>query len=170
MHGLAARKDARFVARVRRDGVAAFPGSVALIGELRRRGARTAAVSASRNCAEVLSRAGVAGLFDVRADGVDAARLSLPGKPDPALYLEAARRLGVPPGRAAIVEDAVAGVTAGRRGGFGLVIGVDRAEPDRGGQSRQAAALRSHGAGVVVGDLAEIAVTGGRGGRPTVSL
>lgn len=152
VRALGARKDAYFLDQVRRYGVAAFPSTVALVRELRRRGARTAAVSASRNCARVLAAAGVAGMFDARVDGVDAARLGLPGKPDPALFLEAARRLGVPPERAAVVEDAFAGVEAGRRGGFGLVVGVDR-----GGQRD---ALYARGAGVVVADLDELRVVG----------
>lgn len=147
---LARRKDAMFLDQIRRYGVAAFPSTVALVHELRRRRVRTAAVSASRNCAEVLRRAGVADMFDVRVDGIDAARLGFPGKPDPELFLEATRRLGVPPRRTAVIEDALAGVTAGRRGGSGLVIGVDR-----GGH---ATALRASGADLVVADLADLRV------------
>jgi beta-phosphoglucomutase-like phosphatase (HAD superfamily) len=111
-------------------------------------------VSASRNMVAVLASAGLRELFDVEVDGVEAARLGLAGKPDPALFLEAARRLRVAPYRAAVVEDALAGVEAGRRGGFGLVIGVDR-----GGQ---AAALAERGAHLVVADLGELAVHGRR--------
>ena len=152
---LAARKDAYFLAEIRRHGVAPFPSTVALVEELRRRGVRTAAVSASRNCAEVLRAAKVSHLFDVRVDGVDAARLGLAGKPDPALFLRAARRLGVTPAETAVVEDSLAGVRAGARGRFGLVIGVDR-------QGRQGVALRASGAGLVVTDLAEIQLDGRR--------
>ena len=83
-------------------------------------------------------------------DGVVSDQLGLAGKPDPAAYLETARRLGVEPARAVVVEDALSGVEAGRRGGFGLVIGVDRLD--------QADALREHGADVVVDDLAEVTV------------
>ena len=119
---------------------------------------RTAVVSASRNMVAVLASAGLRGLFDAEVDGVEAERLGLPGKPDPALFLEAARRLGVVPARAAVVEDALAGVEAGRRGGFGLVIGVNR-----GGQ---AAALAERGAGVVVDDLGELTVEGDGNHRP----
>lgn len=145
------RKDALFRDQIERYGVAAYPSTLRLISELRRHHVRTAAVSASRNCAEVLRRAGVAGLFDIRVDGLDAARLGFPGKPHPGLFLEAARRLNVSPERAVVVEDALAGVIAGRNGGFGLVIGVDRAG--------QAAALRDSGADLVVADLAEIRLT-----------
>ncbi len=101
--------------------------------------------------AVVLDRAGVRDLFRAVVDGDEAARLRLPGKPDPALFLEAARRLGVPAGDAAVVEDALAGVEAGRRGGFGLVVGVDRTDGPT-----SAADLREHGADLVVGDLAEL--------------
>jgi beta-phosphoglucomutase family hydrolase len=145
---IARRKDALFLDQIRRYGVAAFSSTVVLVNELRRRHIATAAVSASRNCAEVLRRAGVADLFDVRVDGLDAARLGFPGKPHPGLFLEAARRLRVPPKRTAVVEDALAGIVAGRRGGFGLVIGVDR-----GGR---AASPREAGADLVFTDLAEL--------------
>jgi beta-phosphoglucomutase family hydrolase len=155
VYTLGARKDAQFVAEIERTGVTAFPSTVALVRELHRRGLRLAVVSASRHCAQALRAAGVDGLFDVRVDGLDADRLGLPGKPDPALFLAAARRLGIPPGRAAVVEDALAGVAAGRRGGFGLVIGVDR-----GGQGE---ALRRQGADLVVSDLAELRVDGRAG-------
>jgi HAD superfamily hydrolase (TIGR01509 family) len=93
--------------------------------------------------------AGLTDLFEVRVDGVAGEELGLPGKPDPAMYLETARQLGVAPARAVVVEDALSGVEAGRRGGFGLVIGVDRLG--------QAQALREHGADVVVNDLSEVA-------------
>ena len=152
--GLGNAKDRRFAAQLRRHGATAFPSSAALVGRLRTAGVRTAVVSASRNMVAVLASAGLRGLFDAEVDGVEAARLGLAGKPDPALFLEAARRLGVTPGRAAVVEDALAGVEAGRRGGFGLVIGVDRAG--------QAAALAERGADLVVEDLGQLALQGGR--------
>ncbi|HWB72418.1 MAG TPA: HAD-IA family hydrolase, partial [Egibacteraceae bacterium] len=105
-------------------------------------------ISASRNAAEVLDAAGVTDLFDARVDGTVADELGLAGKPHPAVFVEAARRLGVAPGRAAVVEDALAGVEAGRRGGFGLVVGVARGgDPQR---------LRAHGADLVVADLSEL--------------
>jgi alpha,alpha-trehalase len=107
-------------------------------------------VSASRNCREILQAAGVEDLFTERVDGIDAHVLELAGKPSPAMFLEAARRLAVAPERAAVVEDALAGVEAGRRGGFHLVVGVDRVG--------HAEALRSHGAHVVVADLGELRV------------
>ncbi len=151
--GLGNRKDELFLSVLRDRGVAPFPGSVGLIDRLRKDGFRTAIISASRNCAEVLDAAGVADLFDARVDGVVADELALKGKPDPAVFLEAGRRLGVEPPRAAVVEDSLAGVEAGRRGGFGLVVGVDR--------SGHAETLREHGADVVVGDLGELRVAAG---------
>lgn len=154
--GLAARKDAYFLEQLRRYGVAAFPSSVALLRQLRRRGARTAAVSASRHCAEVLTAAGVADMFDLRVDGVDADELGLPGKPAPALFLEAARRLETAPRGACVIEDSLAGVSAGSAGGFGLVLGVNR------GGEEQDRAMRNHGANTVVRDLGEVRVTGRR--------
>jgi len=144
---LAARKDARFRERVK-EGVDVFPSSIALIRALRARGVRTAVVTASRNATAVLHAAHAEDLFDARVDGNDAARLGLAGKPAPDTYAHAAHLLGVAPARAAVVEDALAGVEAGRAGGFAAVIGVDRAG--------QAEALRTHGATVVVRDLAEL--------------
>jgi HAD superfamily hydrolase (TIGR01509 family) len=146
------RKDALFLRQIRRDGVAAFPATVGLVRELRRRGARTAAVSASRHCAEILRRAGVADMFDVRVDGADANRIGFPGKPAPGLFLEAARLLGTAPHQVAVVDDAPAGVTAALSGGFGLVVGVDR-----GGQAR---VLHDRGAHRIVTDLTDLEVTG----------
>jgi HAD superfamily hydrolase (TIGR01509 family) len=121
---------------------------VQLIRELRERGVAIGLVSASRNAEEVLAGAGVLELFDARVDGVVSAERGLPGKPDPATFLEAARELNVEPGRAAVVEDALSGVAAGRAGNFGLVVGVARAG--------QTDALRDAGADVVVADLAEL--------------
>lgn len=124
VHGLGRAKDELFMAQVRQHGVAAFPAAVALLHELRNRGARTAGVSASMHGRALVAAAGVMRLFDTVVDGADAALMNLPGKPDPALPLEAARRLGVPPSRTAVVESAPAGVEAARKGGFALVIGL----------------------------------------------
>jgi beta-phosphoglucomutase family hydrolase len=141
-------KDTYFMAHVREHGVEAYESTVRVIRALRARGVKIGLVSASRNAVDVLSCAGLLDLFDERVDGIVAAELELRGKPDPATFLEAARRLGVEPARAAVVEDALAGVAAGRAGDFGLVVGVARA-----GQTE---ALRNAGADVVVGDLADI--------------
>ncbi|AVH60140.1 MULTISPECIES: HAD family hydrolase [Streptomyces] len=151
VQAVAADKERLFTEAVRDHGIDAYPGTVRLLGVLRSAGLALAAASASRHARELLEHAGVRDLFDTLVDGTEAARLHLPGKPDPALFLEAARRLGIPAARAAVVEDALAGVEAGRRGGFAVVIGVDRAHT-RGTR----AGLLEHGADLVVDDLAEL--------------
>lgn len=150
VHALAVQKDSDFQDLLRQEGAKLLPGAVPLLTALRRAGFRTAIVSASRNCTAVLGRAGITDLFDARVDGVIAAELGLPGKPHPAVYHEAARRLGAAAARTVVVEDALAGVEAGRRGGFGLVVGV--------GPTRYVPELLAHGADVVVRDLAGIDV------------
>lgn len=149
--GLGNRKNAFFNAEVREHGVRTYPSTIEVIDRLREVGVRVGLMSSSKNTAMVLDVTGTTDLFEVRVDGVVAAEVGLPGKPDPAMYLEAARRMGVDAARSVVVEDALSGVEAGRRGGFGLVIGVDRLG--------QAEALREHGADVVVDDLARVDVT-----------
>ena len=122
---------------------------VRFLRTVRAQGLRTAVVSASKSTAVILERIGLTDCFDVRIDGVESARLHLKGKPAPDGFLEAARRLGVEPARAIVVEDAVAGVQAGRNGGFGLVIGVDR--------TGHADELRAQGATLVTSNMAELA-------------
>ncbi len=151
MCGLGNRKNAFFNAEVEEHGVKTFPSTIALIHELQGAGIKIGLMSSSKNTAMVLAVTGTTDLFEVRVDGVVAAEIGLPGKPDPAMYLEAARRLGVEAARSVVVEDALSGVEAGRRGGFDLVIGVDRLD--------QAAALAEAGADVVVDDLDEVSVT-----------
>lgn len=150
LHGLAKLKDDYFVQSLEEHGVELYEPSIALVRALRARGIRTAVVSSSKNARRVLESAGIADLFDARVDGTDLARSTLQGKPAPDTFLEGARRVGVEPSRAVVVEDAIAGVAAGRAGGFGCVIGVDR-----GGQGR---ALREAGADRVVTSLGEIRV------------
>ena len=116
--GLGNRKNRYFEESLARDGVQVFDSTVRLIRTLRSYDLRTAVISASRNCRSVLQRAGIEDLFDARVDGLVAAELGLPGKPDPAVFLEAGQRVGVRPDRAVVVEDALAGVQAGRAGGF----------------------------------------------------
>jgi beta-phosphoglucomutase family hydrolase len=146
--GLSNRKNELLLARIRSQGVKPYPGSVRFVEEVRRAGLRTAVVSSSANTAEVLAAAGLARLIDERVDASVAAREHLAGKPAPDTYLAAARLLGVTPARAAVFEDALAGVEAGRAGGFAYVVGVDRVG--------QAGALKDHGAGIVVEDLEEL--------------
>jgi alpha,alpha-trehalase len=146
--GLGNLKDEYFLTRLREGGARPYESTIELIRELRDRGTRIGLVTASRNAEEVLKAADVRDLFDESVDGVVAAELGLEGKPNPASFLEAAKRLGVEPGRAAVVEDALSGVEAGSRGGFGVTIGVDRVG--------QADALSQAGADVVVSDLGEL--------------
>lgn len=145
--GLGNRKDALFNAVLERDGVSVFAPSIRLVRALRDRSVATACVSSSKNCRPVLMRAGLIDLFDAIVDGFDIER-GLAGKPAPDSYLRAADALGVPPSATAVVEDALSGVEAGRAGGFGLVIGLDR------GAGRDA--LLAHGADIVVGELDEL--------------
>ena len=146
--GVANRKQLLVEEEMARTGIEVFPGSVAWVRELRYLGLKTAVVSSSQNTGAVLSRAGITNLFDAQVDGDTALKLGLPGKPAPDTFLEGARRLGVSPARAVVVEDALAGVEAGRAGDFGLVIGVDR--------DGNAADLAAHGATLVVADLSEL--------------
>ena len=146
--GLGNRKDALVHEVLEADGVEAYEGSVRLVEQVRSRGIRTAVVSASKNCKIVMEAARISHLFDQVVDGEVAERLRLPGKPKPDTFLTAAERLGVVPERAVVVEDAISGVQAGRAGGFGLVIGVDRkGDPE---------SLRQSGADIVVKDLSEL--------------
>ncbi len=147
--GLGNRKNACFREALEQQGVEVFESTLAFIRRCKERGLKTAVISSSKNCVPVLKKAGALELFDAKVDGVDAEEQGLPGKPAPDIFLEAARRLGVAPGEAVVVEDAIAGVQAGAAGDFGCVIGVDRAgQPQR---------LQEAGADMVVGDMAEIA-------------
>ncbi len=146
--GLGNRKNDYFRDVLDSDGVEPYPGSVALLDHLARRGVRLALVSSSRNAMPVVEAAGLADRFEVVVDGVVAARDGIAGKPEPDTYVAAAERLGVPTAKAVVLEDAVSGVQAGAAGGFGLVIGVDR--------GAGADVLREHGADLVVSDLAEL--------------
>ncbi|MHB1592581.1 MAG: beta-phosphoglucomutase family hydrolase [Streptosporangiaceae bacterium] len=148
VYSLGRRKDEIFKRRIASGGVRVYDGSVRYLRAVRDAGLRRAVVSSSRNCHGVLVAAGIDDLFEARIDGVVAEREHLRGKPAPDSFLAGARALGLEPGAAAVFEDALAGVAAGRAGGFGFVVGVDRVG--------QADALREHGADVVVTDLAEL--------------
>jgi beta-phosphoglucomutase family hydrolase len=146
--GVGNRKNVLLVERLERDGVELLPGSREYLQAVRHAGVRTAVVTSSANGAQVIRAAGLEHLVEERVDGVVAEREHIAGKPRPDTFLAAARKLGVHPEAAAVFEDALAGVAAGRAGGFGFVVGVDR--------DGQAAALREHGADVVVPDLAAL--------------
>ena len=148
VHGLGNRKNAIFLSLIRANGVDVYDGSVRYVRSARDAGLRCAVVSASANTRNVLEAAGITDLFEVRIDGIVAAEHHLRGKPAPDTFLAAARALDVEAREAVVFEDALAGVAAGEAGGFGFVVGVDRAG--------QAGALREHGADVVVQDLEEL--------------
>jgi beta-phosphoglucomutase family hydrolase len=145
---LGARKNALVLRLARERGVAPYEGSVRFVRAARAAGLRSAVVSSSTNCREVLIAGGIEGLFEERIDGLVVERRHLRGKPAPDTFLAAARALEIPPARAAVFEDALAGVAAGRAGDFGWVVGVDRVG--------QAEALRARGADLVVSDLADL--------------
>jgi beta-phosphoglucomutase family hydrolase len=146
--GLGNLKDQMVKEVLASGSVDVFEGSLVFLRHVRRAGLKTAVVSASRNAQAVLRSVGIEEFFDVRVDGEVAERLRLPGKPMPDTFLEAARELGSDALRTIVVEDALAGVQAGRAGGFGLVVGIDRR-----GDSE---AMRAQGADVVVRDLREL--------------
>jgi beta-phosphoglucomutase family hydrolase len=149
--GLANAKNSLLLDIIKKDGVQAYPGSIRFVQAARDVGLSTAVVSASANAKAVLSMAKISDLFTVVVDGNVAARRGLRGKPQPDTYLAAAGDLGVDPRQAAVFEDALAGIDAGRAGGFGWVVGVNRDDGAR--------ELSAHGADLVVSDLSEL-VTG----------
>jgi beta-phosphoglucomutase family hydrolase len=146
--GLGYRKNEIVLRMIRDQGVEAYEGSVRYVRAARAVGLHRAVVSSSSNCREVLFAAGIEDLFEQRIDGAVAEREHLKGKPAPDTFVAGADALGVAPGQAAVFEDALAGVAAGRAGRFAYVVGVDRVG--------QAEALREHGADIVVSDLAEL--------------
>lgn len=148
IQGLSNEKNNLVVEKIRTDGVKVYEGSIRYIKAVHAAGLHTAIVSSSANTVDVLNTAGIADLFDVRIDGGVAQQRHLAGKPAPDTFLAAAHDLGVTPAQAAVFEDAQSGVAAGRAGHFASVVGVDRVG--------QADELRTHGANIVVQDLAEL--------------
>lgn len=148
VQGLGNRKNSLLLATIAREGVAVYEGSRRYLQAAAAAGLRRAVVSSSANTAQVLEVTGLAALVELRVDGVTAREEQLAGKPAPDTFLRAAELLGVRPRQAAVFEDALAGVQAGRAGHFGHVVGVDRVG--------QAAALTQHGADTVVQDLAQL--------------
>lgn len=145
---LAQRKDDLFLDLIHRDGVATYQGTIRYLQAARGAGLRLAVVSSSKNTTEVLRAAKLDGMFDGQVDGVVAEKEHLKGKPAPDTYLRAASLLHVSAAQAAVYEDALAGVAAGRAGSFGIVIGIDR--------DSHTSELYQHGADVVVHDLSEL--------------
>ena len=149
VHALGERKRRLFLQALQ-EGIDAAAGAKALLKKLRQAGIKTAVGSSSKNAPTILHAAGLEGRFDICVDGIEAEALKLPGKPDPALFLEIARRLKAQPSRVILFEDALAGVEAGKRGKFRCVVGIDRGQ--------QCRMLYRHGANVVIKDLREVAV------------
>ncbi|HEV2475548.1 MAG TPA: beta-phosphoglucomutase family hydrolase [Candidatus Dormibacteraeota bacterium] len=145
---IASEKDNLFLELIHREGVETYPGSVTYVEAARRLTLKVAVVSSSKHTSDVLRAAHLQDLFDAQVDGIVAEKEHLKGKPHPDTYLRAAEELGMTAAQAAVYEDALAGVEAGKAGRFGLVVGVDRAG--------QAEALQQHGADIVVKDLAEL--------------
>ena len=148
VNGIGNRKNVLVLQKIKEGAVQVYPGSVEYLKAAMVAGLRRAVVSASANCKDVLEAAGIDRDIEIRVDGITAREQKLPGKPAPDTFLYAARSLGLPPENCAVFEDALAGVAAGRAGGFGIVVGVDRAG--------QAQALLDNGADIVVTDLSEL--------------
>jgi HAD superfamily hydrolase (TIGR01509 family) len=148
--GLGNRKNENFNAKLEQEGVPIFESTIQLVKQLLLNGIRVGVATSSKNCARVLEKAGVAGLFETRVDGVISAELGMHGKPEPDIFAKACDNLGVRYHRAMIVEDAISGVQAGAKGRFGLTLGVAR--------ENNVEELRRNGADVVVTDLSEISL------------
>jgi beta-phosphoglucomutase family hydrolase len=148
VNGIGNRKNELVLQKIKEGAVQVYPGSVEYLIACKAAGLRRAVVSASANCKDVLAAAGIDDLIEERVDGITAREQHLPGKPAPDTFLFGAQLLDTPPENCAVFEDAQAGVAAGRAGGFGIVVGVDRVG--------QAGALREQGADIVVQDLSEL--------------
>jgi beta-phosphoglucomutase family hydrolase len=148
--GIGNRKNLLLNMVLERDGVEVFNSTIDLIEHMRRKPIKVALATSSRNCTPILERAGIASLFDVRIDGAMSAEMGLSGKPEPDVFLKACADLGAEPARTVVVEDAISGVQAGARGGFGLVLGIARED--------NAAELARNGADLVVSDLSRISL------------
>jgi beta-phosphoglucomutase family hydrolase len=148
VNGIGNRKNELVLQKIKEGAVQVYPGSVEYLRAAKAAGLRRAVVSASANCKDVLEAAGIADLIEVRVDGVTAREQNLRGKPAPDTFCYGAKLLDTLPENCAVFEDAQAGVAAGRAGGFGIVVGVDRVG--------QAEALRAHGADIVVQDLSDL--------------
>lgn len=146
--GLGNKKNKLFNEVVERDGVEVYESSLELVKYLNNKGIKMGVVSSSRNCRQILSASKMDSFFKVVVDGITSAELGLEGKPEPDTFLQASRQLGVNPQHAAVIEDAISGVIAGKNSEFGLVIGIARK-----GNFNE---LRENGADIVVSDLAEV--------------
>jgi alpha,alpha-trehalase len=153
VHGMARKKNANFLKRIRENGVEVYSSTVDLARSAKKHGLKTGVISSSKSCAMILDAVNLSDLFDVRVDGVISEIKGINGKPAPDIFLEAARQLNVKPERTVVIEDAVSGVQAGRAGQFGLVLGIARS----GGKEE----LLEQGADIVVEDLVEVRIAEG---------
>lgn len=160
LYGLGNWKNRLFRKYLEEEGVRIAEPLAGILQDLKRRGFRSAVISASKNCTAILETTGLAGHFDAKVDGLDAERLGIPGKPDPGIFFEAAARLAAEPRRCVVIEDSLAGLEAAKSGGFGLVVGLAAGE-------KQVALLRRGGADIVIADLSEISVVGSAALRET---
>jgi beta-phosphoglucomutase family hydrolase len=148
--GLGNRKNELFNQVLDIEGPELYESSITLINELLARGVKVGVATSSKNCLQILKKAGITHLFETRVDGVVSAELGLSGKPEPDIFITASSNLGVKPQRAIVIEDAVSGVQAGAKGNFGLVIGVAR--------EHNFSELKTNGADIAVADLSELTV------------
>lgn len=146
---IAETKNKLFLELLHKEGVSVFPGTLSLIKELKKYNIKTAVISSSKNCQDILTRANVINLFDAIVDGKALQICKLKGKPDPAIFLEAAKRIQAKPSETIIIEDALSGIIAGKAGDFGLIIGIDR-------QRKWCQLFKQQGADIVVNDLSEL--------------
>lgn len=160
IHGLSTLKNQYFLEYLDKKGPKVYTSTVNLIRILKQHGLKTAIISSSKNCAEIIETVNLEPLFDVRVDGVISEELGIQGKPAPDIFLEAAKQLNVTPKRAVVVEDAISGVQAGRAGNFGLIIGIARAG--------EKADLLANGADIAVDDLAEVLLEAGTEKHPAL--
>lgn len=165
VYGIGNSKNRLLLSLIERDGVRVFPGSAGYLAAVRAAGLRVGVVTSSANATAVLAAADFTRFVEALIDGREIARRGLPGKPAPDAFLAGAEELGESPSRTAVFEDAIAGVTAARAGGFGFVVGVDRV-----GDGQHGGALRRAGADLVVTDLSELtpadrSAAEGEGGR-----
>jgi len=152
LHGVAKKKQAIFIELVNMKGVPLFDSTIRFIHQLIDNDVKTAIVSSSKNCEMILNKAGIEDLFLARLDGMSLDKLGLAGKPQPDLFLEAGRRIDVKPQDAFIVEDALSGVRAGKAGGFGLVIAIDRS-----GDMEKS--FLDNGADIVINDMGDMTMS-----------